>query len=138
MNSRPGSASGAESGRRADENGRHYHVKLERWVYVGRMEPLESDKVQILTIGPGGSEVNEEEYYESDTETGKVPRDDQGKPTSELLPCMTSSMIRKHGWLTQFPQRLKLGGVGTAESCRGQANPPPADLKLRYLRSLEG
>lgn len=59
---------------------------LERWVYVGRMEPLDSDKVQILTIGPGGSsEINEEDYYESDEETGEIPRDERGKPTSELL-----------------------------------------------------
>lgn len=32
---------------------------------MGRKEPLESGKVQILTIGPGGSsEINEEAYYE--------------------------------------------------------------------------
>ncbi len=62
--------------------------ELERWEYVGSMGPAENEQVQILEIGPGGNPLDDEEeegIYELDDETENVPRDENGRPTSDLL-----------------------------------------------------
>jgi len=61
--------------------------ELNRWKYVESMEPM-GEQVQILRIRPNECQLDdetEENIFENDVTTDKVPRDENGRPTSELL-----------------------------------------------------
>lgn len=61
--------------------------ELARWEYVGHMEPM-GDQIQIMTIGPDVADLDgetEESYYEEDDASGRVPRNEEGRITSQLV-----------------------------------------------------